>query len=120
MCLHMLSSVVRLRVMRHGEVDIEQVDVREGVSAAKIKTAGRQASTNQLCVSVNDLLDALVHERLLPEATLDVVQDTRVGGVRFIQEILECKVCLTKPAIEVLREDIATVCASSSACIPHN
>ena len=84
------------------------------------RSTGKRASTDQLSMGVYDLLDALVHERLLPEATLDVVQDTRVGGVRFIQEILECKVCLTKPAIEVLREDIATVCASSSACIPHN
>ena len=89
------------------------------MSAAKIKTA-RQASTNQVCVSVNDLLDALAHERLLPEAAFDVVQDARVGGVRLIQEVLECKARLTKPVIEVLREEPVTVCASLSERISHN
>ena len=105
--------------MRHDEVDVEQFDLRKKVSAAKIKTA-RQASTNQLCVSVNDLLDALARERLLPEAALDVVQDAHVGGIRLVQEVLEHEVRLPKPVTEVLREDTATVCASSSVCFSHN
>ena len=99
--------------MRSGEVDVEQVDLREDVLAAKIQNS-RQASTNQLCVSVIDLLDALVRERLLPGTVLDVVQDAHVGRIRLVQEVLECKVRLTKPVTEVLREDSATFCASSS------
>ena len=73
-------------------------------------------------MNVNDLpvLDALAHERLLPEAALDVVWDARVGGGRLIQDVLECKGRLTKPVIEVLCEDPATVCASWSACIRRN
>ena len=74
-------------------------------------------------MNVNDLLDALTppHECLLLEVVLYVIQDARVGGVRLIQEVLECKACLTNPVTEVLREDLATVSgASSSVCVPHN
>ena len=61
MCVHELSSVVRVWVMRRGEVDVEQVDLREDASAEKI---ARQASNYQLCVSANNLLDPLARERL--------------------------------------------------------
>ena len=118
MCVHELSSVVRFRVMRRGKVDIEQVDLREDASAAKIS---RQASSYQLCVSVNDLLDPLAREGLrVPEAALDVVQDAWVGGVRLVQETLRHKVCLLKPVTEVLRGNSATVCSCElSECIPR-
>ena len=71
-------------------------------------------------MSVDDLLDALARERLLPEAALDVVEDARVSGVRLVQEVLEREVRLPKPVTEMLRKDPATVCANPSVRVPHN
>ena len=65
-------------------------------------------------MSVDDLLDALPRERLLPESDLDVVEDARVSRVRLVKDVLEREVGLPKPVTKVLSEDPAAVCGSVS------
>ena len=66
-------------------------------------------STDQLSVRVNDLRDTLPSERLLPEPTLDVVEDTRVRRVGLVKDAPKRQVRLTQPVTEVLCEDPTAV-----------
>ena len=48
--------------------------------------------THQFWVSLENLLDVFTGKSLLPEPPLDVVQDLRVVGIRFVQQVPECQV----------------------------
>ena len=61
-------------------------------------------------MSVDDLLDALARERLLPESALNVIEHTRVCRVGLVEDVLEREVRGAEAVAEVLGEDPAAVC----------
>ena len=58
---------------------------------------------------MDNLLNALPRERLLPEAALDVVEHARVRRVRLVQNVPQREVRLSEAVTEVLGEDPTTV-----------
>ena len=74
--------------MDHGKVDVEKPDLHHQFGSA-VRFGKLIEYTYQFWVSLKDLLDIFPGESLLPEPSLDVVQDLRVIGIRFVQQVPE-------------------------------
>lgn len=57
----------------------------------------------------NDVLDAFTGESLLSETTLDVVEYFGMGWVRFVKNVLECKIRGAKAVAEMLSENPSAI-----------
>ena len=79
--IHELCGFVCLWVVRHGEVDVEQVDLRYDNKHHESGGSDMRKKTNQFLMSVNNLSDTFTGESLLPESPLDVIQDFSVRWV---------------------------------------
>lgn len=58
---------------------------------------------------MHSLGDTLPRKRLLPEPSLDIVQNLSVRRVRLVEDVLEAEVGWAEPVAEVLGEDPAAV-----------
>ena len=58
---------------------------------------------------MNNLRDTLSRKSLLPEPSLDIVEDLSMRRVGLVQQVLKRKVRRPKTVTEVLREDPATI-----------
>lgn len=65
--------------------------------------------TYEFRVRRDDFQDTLARESFLSETDLNIVEDLRMRGIRFVQNVLECKVSWTQSVTEMLSENPATV-----------
>jgi hypothetical protein len=58
---------------------------------------------------MDDLSDTLPRESLLPETSLDIIENFSMRGVRFVQNILQVEIRGTQAITEVLSENPTTI-----------
>ncbi len=61
--------------------------------------------TYQIGMRVKHLRDTLTSKSLLPEPSLDIIEDLGMRWIRLVQDILQPEICRTEAVAEMLSED---------------